>query len=190
VSHNILVKAKNFLVFQGDVEAVASQSPKDLTRLIEQISGSLELASEYEKAREKQEQAAEQATHNFNKRRGINHEIKQYRDQKAEADRFADLVAERDEAVLQRVLWKLWHIEQGLERDAHDIRTRGRELGGLKAERDKRDAELASARAEQAKARSSVIQKEKKIKKAEQALENKVYWIAIILFVKNSAHAY
>lgn len=43
VEHNILVKAKNFLVFQGDVEAVASQSPKDLTRLIEQISGSVDL---------------------------------------------------------------------------------------------------------------------------------------------------
>lgn len=36
---NILVKAKNFLVFQGDVESVASQNPKDLTRLVEQISG-------------------------------------------------------------------------------------------------------------------------------------------------------
>lgn len=35
----ILVKARNFLVFQGDVEAVASQSPKDLSRLIDQISG-------------------------------------------------------------------------------------------------------------------------------------------------------
>ncbi|CAG8779525.1 4083_t:CDS:10, partial [Gigaspora margarita] len=35
---NILVKARNFLVFQGDVEAIASQSPKDLTRLIEQIN--------------------------------------------------------------------------------------------------------------------------------------------------------
>jgi structural maintenance of chromosome 1 len=45
VEHNILVKAKNFLVFQGDVEAVASQSPKDLTRLIEQISGSVDLIS-------------------------------------------------------------------------------------------------------------------------------------------------
>ncbi len=32
VSHNILVKAKNFLVFQGDVEAVASQSPRELAR--------------------------------------------------------------------------------------------------------------------------------------------------------------
>ena len=48
--HNILIKARNFLVFQvcencdavnfqGDVETIASQSPKDLTRLIEQISG-------------------------------------------------------------------------------------------------------------------------------------------------------
>jgi structural maintenance of chromosome 1 len=36
---NILVRARNFLVFQGDVEAIASQSPKDLTKLIEQISG-------------------------------------------------------------------------------------------------------------------------------------------------------
>lgn len=35
----ILVKARNFLVFQGDVEAVASQNPKDLAKLIDQISG-------------------------------------------------------------------------------------------------------------------------------------------------------
>ncbi|OTB05268.1 hypothetical protein M426DRAFT_142171 [Hypoxylon sp. CI-4A] len=41
-SENILIKARNFLVFQGDIEAIASQSPQDLTRLIEQISGSLE----------------------------------------------------------------------------------------------------------------------------------------------------
>jgi structural maintenance of chromosome 1 len=41
-AENILIKARNFLVFQGDVETVASQSPKDLTRLLEQISGSLE----------------------------------------------------------------------------------------------------------------------------------------------------
>jgi structural maintenance of chromosome 1 len=36
---NILIRARNFLVFQGDVEHVASQSPKDLTTLIEHISG-------------------------------------------------------------------------------------------------------------------------------------------------------
>lgn len=43
---NILVKARNFLVFQGDVEMVASQSPRDLTLLIEQISGYLYLLTQ------------------------------------------------------------------------------------------------------------------------------------------------
>ena len=100
ISHNILVKAKNFLVFQGDVEAVASQSPRELARLIEQISGSLELASEYEKAKEAQERATENATFNFTKRRGIAGQIKQYREQKSEADRFDALCQERVSAIV------------------------------------------------------------------------------------------
>lgn len=94
-SHNILVKAKNFLVFQGDVEAVASQSPRELSRLIEQISGSLELSQEYEKAKEAQDRATENATFNFTKRRGIAGEIKQYKEQKGEAERFESLCNEK-----------------------------------------------------------------------------------------------
>lgn len=100
VSHNILVKAKNFLVFQGDVEAVASQSPRELTRLIEQISGSLEYAQEYEQAREEQDRATENATSNFAKRRNIQGEIKQYKEQKGEADRFEELCQQRVCALL------------------------------------------------------------------------------------------
>lgn len=95
VSLNILVKAKNFLVFQGDVEAVASQSSKELSRLIDQISGSLELASEYDRAKEAQERATENATFNFTRRRGIAGEIKQYKEQKGEAERFENLVQQR-----------------------------------------------------------------------------------------------
>lgn len=89
------MKAKNFLVFQGDVEAVASQSPKELSRLIDQISGSLELAGDYERAKEAQERATENATFNFTKRRGIAGEIKQYKEQKGEAERFETLVQEK-----------------------------------------------------------------------------------------------
>lgn len=88
------MKAKNFLVFQGDVEAVASQSPRELSRLIEQISGSLELAGEYDKAKEAQERATENAAFNFIKRRGIAGEIKQYKEQKNEVDRFEALLQE------------------------------------------------------------------------------------------------
>jgi structural maintenance of chromosome 1 len=66
-----------------------------LSRLIEQISGSLELAGEYEKAKEGQDRATENATFNFTKRRGIVGEIKQYKEQKTEADRFETLCQER-----------------------------------------------------------------------------------------------
>jgi structural maintenance of chromosome 1 len=83
------------LVFQGDVEAVASQSPQALSRLIDQISGSLELKGEYDKCREAMEKATERATENFGKRRGIAGEIKTYKEQKGEAEKFEGLVQER-----------------------------------------------------------------------------------------------
>ncbi|KZT07028.1 cohesin complex subunit psm1 [Laetiporus sulphureus 93-53] len=173
VSHNILVKAKNFLVFQGDVEAVASQSPKELTRLIEQISGSLELATEYEKAKEAQDRATENATFNFTKRRGIAGEIKQYKEQKTEAERFEALCQERDDMVLHRILFKLYHIQQALEEHAQAIKTQNEALVNLREEQREHDKALNEARADQAQARSVVLQKEKKIKKAEKALEAK-----------------
>jgi structural maintenance of chromosome 1 len=34
----IFIKAKNFLVYQGHVEQVAMQSPKELTQLFEELS--------------------------------------------------------------------------------------------------------------------------------------------------------
>ncbi|KAF6764433.1 cohesin complex subunit psm1 [Ephemerocybe angulata] len=164
---------KNFLVFQGDVEAVASQSPRELSRLIEQISGSLELAGEYEKAKEEQEKATENATFNFTKRRGIAGEIKQYKEQKTEAERFEGLCQERDELILQRILLKLYHIEEAIENNSHAINRKNKELVGLRQEQAAHDEALNAARTEQAKARSGVMQKEKQIKKAEKAIDAK-----------------
>ncbi|KAI0781931.1 cohesin complex subunit psm1 [Abortiporus biennis] len=173
VSHNILVKAKNFLVFQGDVEAVASQSPKDLTRLIEQISGSLELAADYDKAKEAQERATENATFNFTKRRGIAGEIKQYKEQKSEAEKFESLCQERDEQILRRILFRLYHIQESLSSHAEEIKVQKEALVELREAKREADEALAEARAEQAKARTDAMQKEKRIKKAEKLLEAK-----------------
>ncbi|KAJ8594932.1 RecF/RecN/SMC protein [Rhizopogon salebrosus TDB-379] len=172
-SHNILVKAKNFLVFQGDVEAVASQSPRELSRLIEQISGSLELAQEYEKAKEGQDRATENATFNFTKRRGIAGEIKQYKEQKGEAERFESLCNDRDNLIMTRILYKLFHIEEALEANARDIQTKSKALDGLRSEHGENQTALEEARAEQARARTTVVREEKKVKKAEKALEAK-----------------
>ncbi|THH00454.1 hypothetical protein EW026_g2099 [Hermanssonia centrifuga] len=173
VSLNILVKAKNFLVFQGDVEAVASQSSLQLSKLIDQISGSLELAGEYEKAKEAQERATENATFNFTKRRGIAGEIKQYKEQKGEAERFEALCQERDALILTRILHKLSSIQSALSEHASAIRKSNEQLSGLRQEQRKCEDELEKARTQQAKARTVVMKEEKRVKKAEKAVEAK-----------------
>ncbi|KAJ3557591.1 hypothetical protein NM688_g1392 [Phlebia brevispora] len=173
INLNILVKAKNFLVFQGDVETIASQSPKDLTRLIEQISGSLELADAYTEAKKAQEQATENATSSFTKRRGIAGEIKQYKEQKGEAERFESMCQERDILILQRILHKLWSIQSALSEHASAIRESNQQLVGLRADQRSCEDELEGARSNQARARTVVMREEKRVKRAEKALEAK-----------------
>jgi structural maintenance of chromosome 1 len=94
-SEGILVSSRNFLVFQGDIEAVASQSPKDLTRLIELISGSLELKEEYDMLKSQQEKASEASAMNFSKKRSMNAELKQLKEQKEETARFKKLSSQK-----------------------------------------------------------------------------------------------
>ena len=44
----IVVKARNSLVFQGDVESIAQKKPEDLTKFFEQISGSIRFKRDYD----------------------------------------------------------------------------------------------------------------------------------------------
>ncbi|KAJ2841817.1 Structural maintenance of chromosomes protein 1, partial [Coemansia brasiliensis] len=107
-AQNILVKAKNFLVFQGDVEAVAAQSPKDLTRLIEQISGSAELQSEYNELERLQEAAAERSTFAYNKKRAVAAEVQSISEQKKELDLYESKHRLRTKLNVQHMLFKLF----------------------------------------------------------------------------------
>ncbi|KAF8892810.1 hypothetical protein CPB84DRAFT_1816222 [Gymnopilus junonius] len=173
ITHNILVKAKNFLVFQGDVEAVASQSPRELSRLIEQISGSLELAAEYDKANEAQERAKENATFNFTKRRGIAGEIKQTGVHTGSLTPLHISSAFSDQLILDRLLTKLYHIDLGIEDNTRAIVKKNKELAGLRQEQKEHDKELDATRGDQAEARTAIMQKEKNIKKVDKALEAK-----------------
>lgn len=46
-SIGVLIKVKNFLVFQGDIESIASKTPKELCYYMEQISGSDQYIENY-----------------------------------------------------------------------------------------------------------------------------------------------
>ena len=172
-SENILIKARNFLVFQGDVEAIASQSPKDLTRLIEQISGSLEYKAEYERLQEEAEQAAENQNYNLHRRRGINSEIKQYQEQKKEAEAFQAKADQRDDAIVTHILWKLYHFQRVMEESTASIQEHQENLKEFRRGMEKYEKTLEEARQSQSRVSKDVAKVERSIKKAEKEVEGK-----------------
>jgi structural maintenance of chromosome 1 len=172
-AENILIKARNFLVFQGDVEAIASQSPKDLTRLIEQISGSLEYKADYERLKAEHEDAGEQQTFQLNRRRGMNSEIKQYQDQKREAENYARKANERDQAIVTHVLWKLYHFQRQIEESSAEIQRHQNELKEFRRGIAKFERQLEVAKNDHIKVTKDVSKVERTIKQKEKEIEAK-----------------
>ncbi|CCU97585.1 unnamed protein product [Malassezia sympodialis ATCC 42132] len=112
---NILVKARNFLVFQGDVEAIAEQCSKDLSNVIDQISGSCALKSEYEAARAAYQEAVEQSAGLVTRRKTLQLELRDARQHKEASDRYDVLKMDLHQHMVQKVLWRLYHIHETME---------------------------------------------------------------------------
>lgn len=172
-AENILIKARNFLVFQGDVEAVASQSPKDLTRLLEQISGSLEYSKEYERLKAEAAKAETTQKEKMDLRRGINTEIKAYQQQKDELDSYEQKRAEKDQAVVTSVLFKLYHFQRTIEDSTAEIQRHQDELKEYRRNVQKYEDQLAKAQQDQAKVGRDVNKVERDMKRREKSIEEK-----------------
>ncbi|KAM3077288.1 Structural maintenance of chromosomes protein 1 [Clarireedia jacksonii] len=172
-SENILIKARNFLVFQGDVEAIASQSPKDLTRLIEQISGSLEYKAEYERLKDEAEKAAEEQNYSLQRRRGINSEIKQYQEQKKEAENFQNKAEERDNAIVTHILWKLYRFQRVMDESSASIQEHQENLKEFRRGVEKYQKNFDTARQERDKVVADSAKVERNIKRKEKEIDAK-----------------
>lgn len=67
-------------MFQGDVEQIAAQSPVELSRMFEEVSGSIQYKKEYEELKEKIEKLSKSATESIKNRRRIHGELKTYKE--------------------------------------------------------------------------------------------------------------
>lgn len=181
-AENILIKARNFLVFQGDVEAIASQSPQDLTRLIEHISGSLEYKTEYDRLQAEAEEAFENQNYQLHRRRGINSEIKQYREQKREADNFQKKSDEKDAAIVTHCLWKLFHFQEAMNRSSNAIATHQEDLKELRRNVQEFEQQLEATRKAQSATSRQVGRIDRDIKHKTRKIED--YETALVPIVE------
>ncbi|KAF4315661.1 hypothetical protein BBO99_00009220, partial [Phytophthora kernoviae] len=118
----ILVKARNFLVFQGDVESIASKSPAELTKLFEQISMSDELRNEYDRLLEQKNLAEENMIFGYKRKKGLVAEKRLVREQKEEAEAFRQTLEEANKLRIEHYLWQLFHVQDDIKQHEEAVK--------------------------------------------------------------------
>ncbi|KAH0616385.1 hypothetical protein JD844_027437, partial [Phrynosoma platyrhinos] len=106
----IITRARNCLVFQGEVETIAMKKPKERTQLFEQISNSGELVAEYVEKKKNMQQAEEDAQFSYNKKKNVAAERKRAKLEKEEM-----LFEELKERKAQLQLFQLYHNERKID---------------------------------------------------------------------------
>uniref|UniRef100_A0A914MGP1 RecF/RecN/SMC N-terminal domain-containing protein n=1 Tax=Meloidogyne incognita TaxID=6306 RepID=A0A914MGP1_MELIC len=88
---NIFIKARNFLVYQGAVEQIAMQGPREMTQLFEELSKSFELRDDYERLKQEMLAAETNAQVNLTRKKDIVLEMREAKQEQMDAKRFQNL---------------------------------------------------------------------------------------------------
>ncbi|KAL2653551.1 hypothetical protein R1flu_021679 [Riccia fluitans] len=172
-SLGILVKARNFLVFQGDVESIASKNPKELTALFEQISGSEEFKRSYEELEEQKARAEENQVVKYQKKRTMGAERKQKKEQKEEAEKHLKLQEELRTLKTEYFLWQLYTTEKSIETVKAELEVDNQNLAELTSAQEQLEGEIREKKKEQAVFTKEFLLCEKKMAKKKLELDKK-----------------
>lgn len=145
-SIGVLVKIRNFLVFQGDVESIASKSPLELTKMIEHICGSDLLTPDYENFRKLKEEAEETTIFTLQKKKMFISQCKEVKAQKDEADYYQKrkkLLADTMEEYFLWLAWKTYSETQNKEDMIHGLRA---QVKSIKEEQMQLEQDIVSVK--------------------------------------------
>jgi len=151
----VLLKARNFLVFQGDVESIARKTPKEFVELLENISGSAELKEPYEEAMKAKDEAEAGQLFLYNKQKGFKNERRILKEQKEEAERFHAILEEKSKLQTDMYLWLLHHLHQDMKEREDAVEELSTEMGDLE-----KQEHVASQQLKQCKKQASAARRE------------------------------
>lgn len=167
----VLVKARNFLVFQNEVESIAAKSPKELTKMFEEMSESAEFRQPYEEARIAKEAAEEEVTHFWRKRKGMAAEKRQYREQEEEAARYQRLQNQITDSKIEMALFELFHVDSELENIKNEVSDLSSNVGEREREFAKKESQLKAEKDRVQKLDAEKVKLEKKRKRFSDEIE-------------------
>lgn len=160
---NILIKAQNFLVFQGDVVQIASQSATDLTRLFEEVSGSIQYKKEYDSLKEKVDSLSQSAAESLKNRRRINGELKSYREGIDKNQEFYRSVERKKESQRHYALWQLYHLETQRHELEEKLQNLKSSIKTIRAKETSQEQTLQRSKASFAKDSAAILKQRSKM---------------------------
>lgn len=164
-----------FLVFQGDVEALALSDPASLGKVIDRVSGSAALAKDFIVLQEKKQRLERDCATLAERKKKLTVERKQVKNELAEIAKI-DLLVKRKQAVIDNYfLSKLWLVgqeegEMGVLQtgQAEDVTT---ELKRKTTELEETKAARAKADMKQSKLARKLITEETELRFANEAVD-------------------
>eukprot|EP00913_Durusdinium_trenchii_P004393 g4072.t1 len=185
-SENIFVRARSFLVFQGDVMQLARHDTLsratplrgwELTLMLETISGSEQLRDRYTELSKELELAQEKARMYFQHRREAETTVSLLEQQRAEVQRYQDLRAQREALVIEAALFRLFcadrdaavnleaaqQLKEELSGTEQDLRKRRKKADADEVQRQQLEKELREAQNEHFALNSALEQRKPEI---------------------------
>jgi len=169
----ISIEAKNFLVFQGDVENIAQKSPKELTELFEVISGSALLRAAYDEAHDRVEESEESFTRSFEQKRYVIKEKNQMKQQKEEAEKYNAMLDDLKHEKRNLILFQLFHQQLDMDKKKREIASTKKEFESRNGALSTLQSRVESLKREAARLRRELTKSEKELTKESAALEKK-----------------
>mmetsp|Transcript_13773 Transcript_13773/g.37285 ORF Transcript_13773/g.37285 Transcript_13773/m.37285 type:complete len:1277 (-) Transcript_13773:524-4354(-) len=171
-SFNILTKAHTgFLVFQGYVSELAAKSPKELSALFEQISGSEELKEEYEKLEAEKKQAEEEQIYNHQKKKGLAQEKAIMKKQKEEAEAYQRLEDRKQQLQKLQYLQRLYVTEREIVKLREELRAENEALGGVAEAHANAEASMRLVEKDKARLTRKAVELERSLSALQQQVE-------------------
>ncbi|ESN94054.1 hypothetical protein HELRODRAFT_187454 [Helobdella robusta] len=169
----VLMKSKNFLVFQGQVESIAMKNAKERTVMFEEMSRSIELQKEYDVAKTEMQKAEEETQANYHKKRNIAAEKKEAKMEKEEAERYQRLNNQLAEHELEMQLFQLYHNEREISELTKDFERKNESLKKETTAQSKTEDELKEKKKDHAKFIRDISKMEQQYKDLEVELNKK-----------------
>lgn len=120
------------------------------------------------------EEAIENSAICFNRKRSVAAEIKQYEEQKVEAEKFEQLVADKRNLIVQYLLWKLFHIDDKLKTLEEQSGEKNNNRDDLQFEVAGLEENFRKAREEKALIHREKVKCELHIRKIKRELDDQV----------------